>query len=111
MNCLTTDDPCSSTETPTTTSPFSPYFFCRSMKPGISALQGGHHVAQKSRMTTLPSKSDDFTSWPLGSFNSQTGAFEDPRVPVAEGRKKGRRLVIAKAKNALPGRSLVNSAL
>src|SRR5258705_9733801 len=105
MNCLTTDGPCSSRETPTTTRPFSPYFFCSSMKPGISALQGGHHVAQKSRMTTLPSKSDDFTSLPSGSFNSQTGAFEELRASGADERKKGRRLVSAKAKSAPANRT------
>ncbi len=42
-------------------SPRPPYFFCRSMKPGISALQGTHHVAQKSRMITLPLNSDSET--------------------------------------------------
>ena len=63
--------------------PFSPYCFCNSTKPGISALQGGHHVAQKSRIITLPSKSDDFTGLPSTSLSSHAGAFKAAGVSAA----------------------------
>src|ERR1044072_4079468 len=55
------------------------YFSCSSMNPGISALQGPHHVAQKfSRMTLPESLNDDSaTSLPCRSFNlkSQFAGF------------------------------------
>src|SRR5690606_39767654 len=56
----------SSTDTPTTCRPCSPYCSCSSTKPGISALQGGHHVAQKSSRMTFPLKSASLTERPWG---------------------------------------------
>src|SRR5213594_542502 len=38
------------------------------MNPGISFLQGGHHVAQKSSKTTLPLNTLSATSLPLMSL-------------------------------------------
>src|SRR5260221_9750881 len=64
MKGLTTDGPCSSRETPTMVKPLSAYFFWIAINPGISARQGGHQVAQKSRMITFPLKSESFTSFP-----------------------------------------------
>src|SRR5260221_180627 len=74
MKGLTTDGPCSSTETPITVKPFSAYFFWIATNPGISLRQGGHQVAQKSKMTTLPLKSESFTGFPSTSLNCQSGA-------------------------------------
>src|SRR6478736_1132612 len=45
------------------------YFSCSSTKPGISALQGPHHVAQKLSNTTLPLNDDNSTSLPSRFFN------------------------------------------
>src|SRR5437899_10886 len=59
---------------PTTARPLSAYPFCSSTKCGISTRQGTHHVAQKSRITTLPLKSDSLTCFPSKSFSSQPGA-------------------------------------
>src|SRR5580704_1122577 len=73
-NRFTTAAPPSSTEIPTTANPFLPYLFCRAMKPGISALQGGHQVAQKSKTTTLPLKSEEWTVLPSPPWSSQPGA-------------------------------------
>src|SRR5262249_4517358 len=39
------------------------------MYPGISFLQGGHHVAQKSKTITLPLNELRSTSLPLMSFS------------------------------------------
>src|SRR5262245_1284823 len=39
------------------------------MKPGISILQGPHHVAQKSSRITLPLKSASLTSLPVVSLS------------------------------------------
>src|ERR1700739_2864179 len=74
VNCFTTDAPPSSTDAPTTTNPCGPYLFCSATKPGISARQGPHHVAQKSRMTTLALKSEEWTVLPSRSLSSQFGA-------------------------------------
>src|SRR6185295_8460515 len=59
----------SSTETPTTCSPALPYLFWNSTNHGISILQGPHHVAQKSRSTTLPLSDASFTSLPSTSLS------------------------------------------
>src|SRR5467141_3637843 len=74
MKGLTTEGPCLSSETPITDKPLSAYFFCSATNPGISARQGGHHVAQKSKMITLPWKSESFTGFPSTSLNCQSGA-------------------------------------
>src|SRR6476659_2530799 len=58
----------SSTETPSTTSPCEPYCCCSDTKLGISALQGPHQVAQKSRSTTLPLYADRRTGLPFISL-------------------------------------------
>src|SRR5688572_32507082 len=50
------------------TSPLSRYFSCNRTNPGISALHGPHHVAQKFRSTTLPLYADSDTSLPSTSF-------------------------------------------
>src|SRR6185295_16823682 len=85
MKGFTTDGPSSSRETPMTTRPSLPYCFCSSMKPGISSRQGGHHVAQKSRTTTLPLKSDSLTALPSTSLSSQAGATLGSSVAQAGG--------------------------
>src|SRR5258708_2723501 len=43
------------------------------MKPGISMRHGPHHVAQKSRITTFPAKSEDFTGLPSTLLSSHVG--------------------------------------
>src|SRR5215218_5712179 len=55
----------------------SRYFSCSSTKPGISALQGPHHVAQKFNSTTLPLYDASETSLPSRSFSlkSQLAGF------------------------------------
>ena len=50
---FTTSTPASSCEMPMTCSR-SPYFACSAIKSGISARHGGHHVAQKLTIVTLP---------------------------------------------------------
>src|SRR6516162_7678893 len=74
MKGLTTDGPCLSRETPMTVKPLSAYFFWIATNLGISARQGGHQVAQKSKMTTLPLKSESLTGFPSTSLNCQSGA-------------------------------------
>src|SRR6266478_4847962 len=74
MKGLTTEGPCLSSETPITDKPLPAYFFRSATNPGISARQGGHQVAQKSKITTLPLKSESFTGFPSTSFNCQSGA-------------------------------------
>src|SRR4029077_2446517 len=94
-----------SSETPITTSPCSPYCFCSAMKPGISTLHGAHQVAQKSRITTLPRKSEDFTSFPSKSFSFKAGAgLEAIELSEIE-RNNGRRLLIPQARNAKANRA------
>src|SRR3989338_11210154 len=48
------------------------------MKCGISSLQGGHQVAQKSIITTLLLKSESFLSAPFISLSENTGASLNP---------------------------------
>jgi hypothetical protein len=60
--------------TPITARPLAPYCFCNSTKCGISMRQGMHHVAQKSRTTTLPRKSEKLTFLPFKSVSFQPGA-------------------------------------
>src|SRR5258708_32283799 len=74
MKGSTTEGPCLSSETPITDKPLSAYFFWSATNPGISARQGGHHVAQKSKMITLPLKSESFTGFPSTSLNCKSGA-------------------------------------
>src|SRR5258708_13599157 len=74
MKGLTTEGPCLSSETPITDKPLSAYFFWSATNPGISARQGGHQVAQTSKITTLPLKSESLTGFPSTSFNCQSGA-------------------------------------
>src|SRR6516225_4263800 len=74
MKGLTTEGPCLSRETPITVKPLSAYFFWIATNPGISARQGGHQVAQKSKMTTLPLKSESFTGFPSTSLKCHSGA-------------------------------------
>ena len=45
------------------------------MKSGISARQGGHHVAQKFKTTIFPSYLDDETLFPSNPTSSHVGAF------------------------------------
>src|SRR5260370_41985835 len=54
--------------------PLFAYFVWMAINPGISARQGGHQVAQKSKMTTLPLKSESLTGFPSTSLNCQSGA-------------------------------------
>ena len=54
INNLTTGQPSSSMEMPITVKLVSRYFCESSLIHGMDALQGTHHVAQKSRSTTLP---------------------------------------------------------
>ena len=54
----------SSIETPRTVRPLSLYFCEIATSPGISSLQGPHHVAQKLMIRGLPLKSASFTSLP-----------------------------------------------
>src|SRR5882724_4217355 len=73
VNDFTVTSPPTSTDAPTTTNPCGAYFFCSATKPGISVRQGPHHVAQKSRTTTLPLKSEERTVLPSRSLSSQFG--------------------------------------
>ena len=50
-------------------SPRGWYFLWSSTKPGISTLQGPHHVAQKFSTITLPANALSATSFPYMSFN------------------------------------------
>src|SRR5690349_15844721 len=59
----------------------SPYFSWSFTKLGISMRQGPHHVAQKSRIITLPWKSDRRTFFPVRSVSSKSGAL-DPMAPA-----------------------------
>jgi hypothetical protein len=68
----------------------SAYFFWIATNPGISARQGGHQVAQKSKITTLPLKSESFTGFPSTSFNCQSGAAILESVARMWHRPKGR---------------------
>src|SRR4029077_4857774 len=90
MKGLTTEGPCLSSETPITDKPLSANFFWRATNPGISARQGGHQVAQKSKITTLPLKSESFTGFPSTSFNCQSGAAILESVARMWHRPKGR---------------------
>src|SRR5690348_13547525 len=74
MNDFTTEAPCWSREIPITVKPLSAYFFWIATNSGISARHGGHQVAQKSKMTTLPLKSESFTGFPSTSLKCQSGA-------------------------------------
>src|SRR5207253_9616022 len=60
--------------------PLSRYLSWSFTNSGISMRQGPHHVAQKSRITTLPLKSDRWTFLPETSASSKSGAV-DPRAP------------------------------
>src|SRR5258708_9084522 len=79
-----------SNEAPITVKPFFAYFFWIATNPGISLRQGGHQVAQKSKMTTLPLKSESFTGFPSTSLNCQSGAafFESAAWVKAPPKKK-----------------------
>src|ERR1041384_2043415 len=44
------------------------------MNQGISSLHGMHHVAQKSRRTTFPRRSESFSGLPVGSLRAKSGA-------------------------------------
>src|SRR5258708_5315631 len=89
MKGLTTEGPCLSSETPITDKPLSAYFFWSATKPGISARHGGHHVAQKSNMTTFPLKSESFTGFPSTPLKCQSGAaIFEPAAWVKEPPKK-----------------------
>ena len=75
MNGLMADQPSSSIETPTTSSPR--LFNCcwNSTNQGISKAQGPHQVAQKFSKTTFPRKSLNFTDFPFASFKVKSGAI------------------------------------
>src|SRR6267154_1053213 len=72
------------TVSPTIVSPFSPYLLWSFTRSGISMRQGPHHVAQKSRITTLPLRSDSRTFLPERSVSSKSGAV-DPIAPALAG--------------------------
>src|ERR1019366_5392116 len=74
MNFLTGSVPSVSIEIPTTTSPLAAYFFWSATYPGISVRQGGHQVAQKSRITTFPLNWSEVTVVPSTPFSFQAGA-------------------------------------
>src|SRR5271168_3014523 len=59
------------------------------MRWGISARQGGHHVAQKSTTTTFPAKSWSLTALPLTSVNVHPGADSAIALPaIIKARKR-----------------------
>src|SRR5512132_2972272 len=62
-------------------SPWSRYLAWRFTRCGISSLQGGHQVAQKSRITTFPLNEEDATWAPVrsGRLNSGAGVPTSPR--------------------------------
>ena len=65
----------------------SRYFSCRAIRSGISARQGGHHVAQKFTSTTLPFRSANETVLPSKSVTvnpgTSMGSFSKASVAVA----------------------------
>src|SRR3954470_15258153 len=54
-----------------------------SVKAGISYRQGGHHVAKKLIITTLPLKSYKWTLRPSRSCNSKDGAEREEKEVVS----------------------------
>src|SRR3972149_5133824 len=64
-----------STLTPTTAISESLNFSASLFISGISFLQGGHQLAQKSRNTTLPLYSPSETAFPSRPFSVKSGAF------------------------------------
>src|SRR5580765_1846634 len=57
----------------------SPYVAWRATRSGISARQGGHHVAQKFTSTTFPRRSVDEIDFPSMSRMATAGAGEGSR--------------------------------
>ena len=56
------------------TTRWSRYFSCSATRSGISARHGGHQVAQKLRMTTLPRSDAEDSSRPSRSLTVNAGA-------------------------------------
>src|SRR5688572_17512548 len=65
-------------------SPWSRYLDWSRTRSGTSARQGGHHVAQKSRITTFPLSEEEATLFPLRSGRENAGA-SDPIAPRPAG--------------------------
>src|SRR5579871_1044253 len=72
-NLMTPSGPSSSSETPMISS-LSPYSCLSCSSSGISYRHGGHQVAQKFTITTLPGQSLFVTGLPKISFASSGGA-------------------------------------
>src|SRR5450756_2500391 len=50
------------------------YFFCRRLSEPMESTHGGHHVPQKSSITTLPLRSSRLTYPPSAVANEKSGA-------------------------------------
>src|ERR1700744_4330644 len=60
---------------PITENPRPPKRLCRSIRCGISRMQGGHQLAQKSIRTILPRKACRLTGAPFKSGRTNCGAI------------------------------------
>src|SRR5437763_7321535 len=89
-----------STATPTILTPRFANFSCSLLNIGISATQGSHHVAQRSRTTMLPFNCEDLKSFPSRPRNLNSGAGL-PALTTCP------RLVLA----TLNGRNTISSSL
>src|SRR5436190_10460572 len=75
MYGLTTLQPSSSMETPTTANFLSRKLCSNSTNHGISSLHGTHQVAQKLSSTARPRKSESLTALPDESAKAKSGAI------------------------------------
>ena len=79
--------PSSSSESPTTSTPWSLYVSYSSFSTGISTRQGGHQVAQKFTTTTFPFKAERLASPPPRTGRVKSGAalpsFSMSRASIA----------------------------
>src|SRR5581483_2031035 len=66
-----------STLTPSTTTPFEAYSSAKRLIDGVSWIHGGHQLAQKFRMRTLPPKFGMLTDCPLSAVIVKSG-LESP---------------------------------
>jgi len=64
--------------------------FCKWFSAGVSLTQGGHQVAQKFSMTTLPFRSARCTGFPVISSGKSPLSFQQsrPRLAIARHRKE-----------------------
>src|SRR5688500_1886246 len=76
-------------QTPMMTRPWSLYFAWRSFVWGIEAMHGPHHVAQKSRSTTLPFMSPSVVAGPLIQFSTASAGGALPSRPANRSRDFG----------------------